>query len=243
MQKISYQFLSTIWKIEVLDASRLVIELRDSEFFKTEWKIIDTKKEHCSLTIDNIKNSWWKNLVCASKDHLVFHELRQGKNPEITATELFNINSKDSTLFASTQFDSISDKGIELIGINNTKTIFEIKNRIESDNYTIQESLIYKSDSTYFNDFASIIKLYTKNEVVMECEYLETPDKICIGYYTSDEKETFSSKLLIIDHSGTKLLETETHQQLKGRINGIFFLLNNQLIYSSSSNELHIITI
>ncbi len=239
MQKISYFCPLPIWKIDVVDQHHIVVELRDNQLFKTIWKVFNLNEEHCVFSYENAKNSWWKSIVGATKDYLVLHELKQGKNPEISATALVHIPTAVVQNFPLFQFDGLKQNKIILSNPKGEKN--EVILPESHFTFIIEEATVYIESNEHFIGFIDIIKHHTGDIPCLECEYLEAKNYIIIAYYSKVEEQNYTSKLLIINKLNEKVLLEMCYEKLTGAIYGMFFVLNNKLIYSNGKNVVTIL--
>jgi hypothetical protein len=239
LQKITYHCSHQIWKIEVLDLKHIVVELRDIEFFKTYWKVFSLENEHCSYSFENIKNSWWKSIVAAKSDKIVLHELKQGKNPEISGTEIIDLSKNSVEFYPLHQFEYIRNEQITLS--RNSQNNINIPCR--HSELKIINPDTYSESNGFFVDFKTLIQSKFEDIACLECEYLEYNDYIIIAHYIRLAENNYTSKISILNTAGDIIFSEVTNTNLKGSTYGMFFVFQHKLIFTSDQNQINIITI
>lgn len=239
MQKISYVNEHVVWKIEVFNQHSILVELRDTMSFKTEWKIFSLDEEHCIQTIKLANNSWWHS-IAQTKNSLIFlHELKQGKNPEITGLKIISINPYTIKSLENNKLIEVTAEHYCVVDHNGViqKVCFEQYNIPPK----IVNPVIYPEKSTFFSQFTEIICNQTGITPSLECEYIERKNHLVIGYYQKIKNDCFNYHLLILDLNGKIIFSEVLQKELKGKINGHFFSLGNKIIFTKNKSEIEII--
>lgn len=243
LQKISYNCLGTVWKIEIFSKDSILVEIRDTDLFKTEWKLFSINEEHCHKTLNVEKNSWWYSLAQTSNSLIFLHELKQGKNPEINGLKIINGIDGAFTDLPNYQLTNIN-KEKNTYSISDTSgTVTEESFKQKSNQYKVNLPILYPIENTYFSTFSEIVCNHIELIPCLECEYLEINNHIAIGFYEKIEENKYSYYLLVLNSEGDKIYLEQIHQDLKGKMNGIFFSLSNKIIYTTNKNEIEIITL
>lgn len=239
LQKISYQFDESIWKILPFGPNSLVLELRNKEKYTCQWKIIDLKTEHIHYQHQEKGNSWWYSVVEAKNPYVISHKMKQGKTPE--TEEVLILNSHDSEKnqkIGHLQFNGFTPDGIRLKNQNGEETALALEFINETKNEVISP-VIYLQNNEHFNEFSELIHSYQSHIAVNQCEYLEFKEWIVIGYYTQ-AGDQLDAHLLILDQEGKQLDYCQIGTGLQGIINGMFFAFQQHIIYIQNENEIHV---
>lgn len=217
-----------------------MVEIRNTEYFTAGWKVFSLENNHCIFSLENLKNSWWYSLVYANFPFFILQEIKQGKNPEIKETLLINIIENKLEYFPNYRFKGLESNRVELI--NNQNEILELDLKVDFKPF-MKNPVVYSEKNDYFEDFSAFIEMVSRKQAVLECEYLEINKYLVIGFYDRQSEENYTSNIILLDNFGELVFQNESYTKLKGIIHGIFFAVNNKIIYTNEKNEIHICTL
>lgn len=239
LQKISYRFEESIWKILPFGQDGLVLELRNKEKFTCQWKIIDLKQERIRYQHQEEGNNWWYSMVEAKNPYVICHQMKQGKTPETKELLLLDtLDPEKNQKLPYFQFNGYSSDGIELKNRNSEASNLKLEFG-DMAQHEVSSPLIYKENNEHFDEFRQLIHSYQSQHALHQCEYLEFNERIIIGYYTQ-AKDLLDAHLLILDQEGRQLEHCQVGTGLQGIINGMFFVYQQRIIYIKNENEIYV---
>ena len=239
MQKVSYQFSESIWKVLPFSQGKLVLELRDKNNYTSSWKIINSNESHVSFTYKIEDNSWWWSLVDCFPPYLFLHELRQGKIPEIVRTKEINSTSFNQEVIHENKFlTEVTNTSYILANKNGEREKIPFSNETENKS-SVSKTHLYLETSEYFDSFKEIILSYTGNEAIKQCEYAEFNDLISLSFFIERDRN-LSCHLIVLDKEGNLLLHDELAQNLSGIYTESFSVIENKIVFVKNENEIHI---
>jgi len=240
VQKISYQFDQSIWKVLPFSKGRLLLELRDKQKYTASWKIIDTDTEHVHFSHEIKKDSWWYNSIETSPPYFFLHQLRQGKTPEIVNLKVIDTSKQEqSEDYKSSTLNEITPEGFIKTDDSGEPERITLDNLTHNKSSCVTSTL-YTESSEHFVNFKEAIKNYTNKEAVRQCEYIETEKLVAFSFFF-EEKNNLSCHLLVLNTEGFVLLHEEMANSLDGVFTESFTLIDNKIIYIKNDNEIHIL--
>lgn len=218
----------------------MLLELRNKEKYSASWKVIDMTMEHVHFSYEPNKNSWWLNSTETHAPYFFLHELKQGKTPEISSTHLIDTSgNKKTEIIPNTSLQQTTPNGFLLSDKNGGNSEYFLERLSPNKSVSVTPEL-YLENTSHFETFKETIKFYRNEEIITQCEYLETNTLIYITYFIKKDSN-LSCEILVLSKDGEVVLQDVLAQNLSGVFTESFCKIDDKIIYVKNDNEIHII--
>lgn len=216
------------------------MEIRNKTNYTASWKVLGTEKEHIHFSYEPLENSWWLNSTETNDPYFFLHELKQGKNPEISKTQIVDTSGKkEIESVDAASLNKITTTGC-LLSTKAGRTIAKELPNLTNKKTITKTPELYLENNKHFAEFTETVRLYCNKTIKIQCEYLETKDCVCLSYFTEKESN-LSCHLLVLTRDGEIILDETLAEGLTGIFTETFCEIDNKIIYVKNENEIHIL--
>ncbi|CAN5578374.1 hypothetical protein BH23BAC1_BH23BAC1_39300 [soil metagenome] len=243
----------------------LILEIRDAAAHQVTFACISLKNAQIKWQNLGFLEPWWISMVAVVKSSILFKIHEDDQNPESASLLIYHSDLKkiiwesaDYNFLRGTEngflgyrevdgknhFVLINNKNGKELSLDEETDITKYKNSFNStsENKILSSPFHYLEASDYFEVVKNF--LFQKHKIfpVKAIDYLEHQNAIIISYYiyqNSEKKESLLENfLLVLNRQGKILLQEKIDENLTGIGLETFFVIPDQLIFTSFKKEI-----
>ena len=232
------------------DGLLLCVESLDKILQYPRYFIFDLKTKKLIAERLEVKKDEKIVLKAITDNHLIFNQYADGQNPDVCTAFVYNYATR-SIVWEKENFNilAVNEQTVKAPHpyFENRFTFYDIKtgqdlgqeNTGKSSPISNQFPDLYPSQSQHFTWFEKFISQVTSHKPELCCEYLELENRLIISYYFF-EGDVLVNNLLVANDAGEVIESFPLGKNLKGIGKDTFFVVENNLIFISDKNTLHI---
>ncbi|MDQ3395492.1 MAG: DUF4905 domain-containing protein [Bacteroidota bacterium] len=267
IQNFAFKFKGSIWKMLLDDNEQLlVLEIRDNQNRICSFATIDLIKNELLWKDHKFSETWWIGVSAVKARSILFYIYLDEQNPVPESYFLFSIDKK-SVIWESKDFKflTVIDEGFlghilnknqyqeliveagsgDMVKLSPDSTYLGTKSAVlpKQENKLTYYPFHYPEETGYFDTIKKYLVLNHNIHPVKAIDYLELGTAIIISFYlyrlgSQKDNYTLDNFLLILNKEGKQVFLEKIEENLPGIGMGIFFVVKNQLIFSTNKSEI-----
>jgi hypothetical protein len=242
----SIDFNCSIWRVYPHPSKPyLLLELRDVELRELSYLMFDIDTQSTKWKLDALPKDWLMGVEYISEQFLFLYAYLDYNNPQRLGIWVYDLDSK-SLLYQNEQAHFVSfDHHRSML----TYTLEQDSDLLQTTvigsvsllskaqaNTCIMPFLLTIEDEKFVN-MVGFAKQYLQLANIHSVEYLEIHQKIVMAIVYGLPNE-WKQHIYVLNQRGEVIFEQLLHQQLKGIVNGAFFVLGHRLLFVQNNQIL-----